>query len=204
RWRWDAEPFGGGTVNNNPSGAGVFDFHLRFPGQIYVAETGLNYNYFRDYDPSTGRYAQSDPIGLGGGLNVYGYVNGNPVSFLDPQGLELFLPNPGRNTVICDGNGSMVSQLQPMSPLNEKCVSDCMMLHELTHIDQIIRSGRGRVCRGAARGMRVAMPETDRGPMEHAAYQVERECLQRKLSSLSECDVCRPPIIKRLGQLEGV
>ncbi|WP_116809564.1 RHS repeat-associated core domain-containing protein [Steroidobacter cummioxidans] len=123
RWRWDAEPFGGGTVNNNPSGAGVFDFHLRFPGQIYVAETGLNYNYFRDYDPSTGRYAQSDPIGLGGGLNVYGYVNGNPVSFLDPQGLELFLPNPGRNTVICDGNGSMVSQLQPMSPLKlRKCV----------------------------------------------------------------------------------
>ncbi|WP_206606299.1 RHS repeat-associated core domain-containing protein [Steroidobacter cummioxidans] len=90
RWRWDAEPFGSGTVNNNPSGAGTFDFHLRFPGQIYVAETGLNYNYFRDYDPATGRYIESDPIGLAGGLNTYAYVRSNPLTFYDPDG-RMFL-----------------------------------------------------------------------------------------------------------------
>jgi RHS repeat-associated protein len=67
RWRWDAEPFGGGTINNNPSGAGVFNFDLRFPGQIAMAETGLNYNYYRDYDPATGKYIESDPVGLKGG-----------------------------------------------------------------------------------------------------------------------------------------
>jgi RHS repeat-associated protein len=88
RWRWDADPFGVGTVNNNPSGAGVFDFHLRSPGQIFVAETGLNYNYYRDgYDPVTGRYTQSDPVGLSGGLNTYTYVSANPISFIDPFGL---------------------------------------------------------------------------------------------------------------------
>ncbi|WP_161966157.1 RHS repeat-associated core domain-containing protein [Steroidobacter cummioxidans] len=86
RWRWDAEPFGGGTVNNNPSGVGVFDFHLRFPGQIYVVETGLNYNYFRDYDPATGRYVESDPIGLQGGLNTYAYANNSPLMFVDETG----------------------------------------------------------------------------------------------------------------------
>ena len=64
--------------------------NLRFPGQYYDRETGTHYNYFRDYSPQTGRYIQRDPIGLNAGVNVYGYVNGNPLIHSDFLGL--FVP----------------------------------------------------------------------------------------------------------------
>jgi len=89
-WRWDqGEPFGNDVPNNNPSGAGAFDFPLRFPGQYFDRETNLAYNYFRDYDSATGRYIQSDPLGLVAGVNTYSYVANNPLRWTDPTGLEL-------------------------------------------------------------------------------------------------------------------
>ena len=83
-WDRDALPFG-----QTASLTGTGELPLRFPGQYYDDETGLYYNYFRDYDPTTGRYIQSDPIGLAGGLNSYAYVGGNPLSSADPFGLKV-------------------------------------------------------------------------------------------------------------------
>jgi RHS repeat-associated protein len=87
-WKWDQlEPFGNNVADENPSGLGAFDLPLRFPGQFFDQETNLHYNYSRDYDPSVGRYEESDPIGLRGGLNTYSYVKGNPLKLADPYGL---------------------------------------------------------------------------------------------------------------------
>jgi RHS repeat-associated protein len=94
-WRWDqAEPFGNNPADEDPDANSVaFDLPLRLPGQRYDAETGLHYNYFRDYDPSIGRYGESDPIGLNGGLNTYAYVGLDPTGKSDPLGLFM----PGRH-----------------------------------------------------------------------------------------------------------
>jgi RHS repeat-associated protein len=80
---WDRvqDPFG-----NTVSLAGAAQVPARFPGQYADEESALAYNYFRDYDPTLGRYLQSDPIGLAGGLNTYGYVGGNPLRWVDPTG----------------------------------------------------------------------------------------------------------------------
>jgi RHS repeat-associated protein len=80
-WQWQSDAFGVGLAS------GSLAMNLRFPGQYFDQESGLHYNYFRDYDPETGRYVESDPIGLAGGLNTFGYVFGNPLFYSDPKGL---------------------------------------------------------------------------------------------------------------------
>jgi RHS repeat-associated protein len=86
-WRWDSDPFGTTAPNENPQGLGTFSYNLRYPGQYFDVESGLSYNYFRDYDQSTGRYIESDPIGLdGGSYSTYAYANSNPLNNWDETG----------------------------------------------------------------------------------------------------------------------
>lgn len=89
-WRWNPEgqAFGTDYPNEDADADGsVFTFDLRFPGQRFDATSGLNYNYFRDYDARTGRYVQSDPIGLDGGVSTYAYALNSPHRNTDPFGL---------------------------------------------------------------------------------------------------------------------
>ncbi|MEQ1596013.1 MAG: RHS repeat-associated core domain-containing protein [Casimicrobium sp.] len=101
-WRWDSDPFGSNATansapNENPNTLSqvvgtstlpyLFGFDLAFPGQKRDRETGKHYNYFRNYDPALGRYVESDPIGLHGGINTYAYSKLQPCKLHDRTGL---------------------------------------------------------------------------------------------------------------------
>ena len=80
-WKAIAESFGSTQIIGQD-----IEVSLRFPGQYFDAETGTYYNFHRDYRPNAGRYLQSDPIGLEGGLNLFGYVDANPIFHTDSTG----------------------------------------------------------------------------------------------------------------------
>ena len=79
---WEASylPFGGVHVASTDA------INLRFPGQWFHAESGLHQNWMRDYDPTTGRYLQADPLGLVPGPSLYGYAMQSPMMYADPDG----------------------------------------------------------------------------------------------------------------------
>jgi RHS repeat-associated protein len=88
QWAWDGQGFGESAPAKT-----TIAYGLRFPGQYADSETGTHYNYMRNYNPATGRYVQSDPSGLSGGLNTYAYAGGNPITFVDPLGLYCLSSN---------------------------------------------------------------------------------------------------------------
>lgn len=122
-WKWDQqEPFGDSVPDENPSGLGTFDLPLRLPGQRYDQETGLHYNYYRDYNPSLGRYGESDPIGLRGGINTYAYVWSIPLRLVDPLGQDIIC-GPGRNKVGTNPNGTVQCVENGQGPNEKVCAT---------------------------------------------------------------------------------
>jgi RHS repeat-associated protein len=79
-WTATYNPFGGvhTSIGTLPT--------ARFPGQWFQSESGLHQNWMRDYDPTTGRYLQADPLGLIDGASVYGYAGQSPLMNMDPTG----------------------------------------------------------------------------------------------------------------------
>ena len=86
-WTWNSDPFGTDAANANPAGAGTFAYNLRFPGQVFDGQAGLHQNGFRNYDPASGRYVESDPLGVAVSVGTYAYVDADPLHFADPSGL---------------------------------------------------------------------------------------------------------------------
>ena len=114
-WNVEFDPFGNELHKHGRHGQFIRKVknNLRLPGQYFDKETGLHQNYFRDYDPETGTYPQSDPIGLLGGMNPYSYGN-NPVNWIDPWGLQAAsIPTPAGPLPIILPPNSQYNKLTP-------------------------------------------------------------------------------------------
>jgi RHS repeat-associated protein len=125
-WMWNSDPFGttgatgaGGSANSAPTknpqlvtgtaaqiAAATFEQNLRMPGQFEDAETKSFYNYFKDLDPFTGRYIQSDPIGLKAGFATFGYGFQSPIRNRDKFGLFSWSDVERAWTHYCEGSGT--------------------------------------------------------------------------------------------------
>ncbi|WP_051414913.1 RHS repeat domain-containing protein [Pseudomonas sp. QTF5] len=119
-WEWKSDAFG------LEKASGYLTLNLRFPGQYYDAETGLHYNYFRNYDPEIGRYLETDPTGLKGGMNTYGYVNGNPLKFVDPFGLESVFEWSSKAETIAK-RSELPGEYNGPQDAYRHCVASCMI-----------------------------------------------------------------------------
>lgn len=112
-WRAENTAFERTVVQDSIGG-----MNLGYPGQYWDAETGLWYNWHRYYDSSIGRYLQSDPVGLAGGINTYAYVAGSPVHDVDPTGLVRW-KGEAYSISAAEGGGGGVYQFD----LKSECVN---------------------------------------------------------------------------------
>ena len=172
-WRWEGEAFGDAEAQ------GPMEVNLRFPGQYFDAETGQHYNYFRDYDPNTGRYVQSDPVGLRGGPNEYAYVFARPLLHVDPFGLK--------NTVVCSGDGKMKISVRSDNSNGVCGLGKCLIQHEACHVqDMLTNPDAVSFCNNPENNGRViSIPASDfnkrwKQQTELKCSQVEKQCLEKE------------------------
>ncbi|MCX7064753.1 MAG: RHS repeat-associated core domain-containing protein, partial [Proteobacteria bacterium] len=160
RWEWNPDPFGTTLANENPQSLGAFKYNLRFPGQLYEAHSGLHYNYFRDYDPGIGRYVESDPIGLRGGLNTYLYARANALRYSDPRGLDAWIGGStgGRIDMFIGGYGARTGHLA-----NVKTGEHCTVSYRCMNVGVGVLAAVGSEASGSLRGPKCGR---DLGPVD--------------------------------------
>ncbi|PRC90564.1 RHS repeat-associated core domain-containing protein [Solimicrobium silvestre] len=147
-------------------------------GSSLDAETNLHYNYYRDYDPSTGRYVESDPIGLGGGISTYGYVSANPFSYVDPTGL-VEVPGYIPNSKIVSFVREKAAELNlELSKCSDKDILDFVKYIPKSVADDINKSWDKRPTKGIFGGS----PTPEQSRINREEYLKERAMIDHAMT----------------------
>ncbi|WP_217698676.1 RHS repeat-associated core domain-containing protein [Pseudoxanthomonas indica] len=152
-WRWDlkGEAFGATTAEEDVDGDSVpLVLDMRFPGQRYDRHSALNQNYFRDYEPSTARYIQSDPIGLIAGTSTYTYIESNPLINYDLLGLAggMDSPNATLRSAIARGDVRQLEAImESLAPAEQQLAKEAIRKFNSRAADWISRECRGSINR---------------------------------------------------------
>jgi RHS repeat-associated protein len=193
-WPYQGNPFG----ELQPTSTNGYTLNLRYPGQYFDAESGLVDNGFRTYEAATGRYGQSDPAGLNGGISTYAYAGGNSLSLVDPLGLQV---NEGGGTTVCDGHGGF-----KIINNDHSVTRQCTQQHEQSHVDDL-KKWAPNVCKGAPENYPPG-PDVDQMSREPyssvPSYPLQRsECAayRKSLQCDSKCPGATPQVERDLNQL---
>jgi RHS repeat-associated protein len=205
-WRWDmnSTAFGEHAPNVNPDGDSLtYELNLRFPGQYYDTESGLIYNYFRDYDPATGRYIESDPLGISGGVSTFSYTGSNPLIRVDTSGLKAVAIKPGSTSnegrTICK-NGVAESILYDFDDHGCDDIVIAARRHEESHVTE---ANECQVCKGKPDGYWVAYDNREESKQtERKGYGIELSILTRALSRAAT-ETCKRVIRARIADIKG-
>jgi RHS repeat-associated protein len=158
-WNLEARPFGDG---GNATGTEILN--LRFPGQYHDEESGLAQNFFRDYAPKLGRYIEADPIGLSGGMNLYGYADNSPTTKTDRFGLIADRTSQAYLNYLCRIYPAGCAKPFPLPPKPDKCEQEWRSCIFWTYVGGLgfdvactivcteLTGGQGFICWLACRG----------------------------------------------------
>jgi RHS repeat-associated protein len=212
-WRWDGDPFGTTVANEDPDGdSNSFAYALRFPGQYLDSETGLHYNYFRDYDPALGSYLESDPLGMVDGPSTYAYVRNSPVGLTDRYGLisddECCLRSQqlGQNAnaqgwvICCEGRKVPCSFAPKVTTKADAIRRKCTIEHEKSHLREIECTS---CTKDPVRPNRSGPGAMDYNLSECTAGRRGLDCYRRSIRECGNDEQCRKEIqdtIFRLGR----
>ncbi len=190
-WRASYDPYGMATVTL-ATGNPIPEMDIRMPGQYFDQETGLHYNYYRDYDPKSGRYPEVDAIGLAGGTNPYVYGYNNPLRYTDPSGLKPIPCPPGSpEGATCD-DGTDNQNSPPVcvtaecaanilpNPPSDACDIECGFASDAWSSRQMVCTPIGGVARlFGAPGWAVST-----GCKIIASHECKKKCEKRKEKSV--------------------